>query len=214
MRALLWRRRLWLPFQQRVRRWLTEWRPDCGHLVLVGPSAGYALSLQFLERFTRLSVLEPDPLARWLLRRRFPGVGFAWEESRYLAHDTGFSRLVAAFPDAAFLFCNLLGQELQGRPPGFRRSAWLARLEPALAGHPWASWHDIVSTTRRPAQDPVLRLDGALPLEQLLPQFWPSGELEVHDHETAGLCPQRPRQYAIWHLAPRSFHLIEWISNL
>jgi hypothetical protein len=196
-----------------VRRWLTDWRPDSNHLVLIGPSGGYAFTAQFLARFARISVLEPDPLARWLLRRRFPGVGFDWQDGEYLPQPDGFTRLAAAFPDAALLFCNLLGQELQGQPVGFARPLWLAGLMPALTGHPWASWHDLISTTRAPDSFTPVRLDGAIPADELLARFWHGGRLEVSDHETAGLCPRAPRQYGIWHLAPRRYHLIEWLGR-
>lgn len=213
LRAWRWRHSLWAPFHAQVRCWLTDWRPDTNHLVLIGPSGGYAFSAQFLARFARISLLEPDPLARWLLRRRFPETAFDGQDCEYLPKTGGFARLAATYPDAAFLFCNLLGQELQGQPAGFDRAAWLAELQPALAGRPWASWHDLVSTARAPDSHPALRLDHAIPLDELLAQFWHGGCLEVSDHETAGLCPQAPRRFGIWHLAPGRYHLIEWLNT-
>lgn len=212
LRALLWRHSLWAPFHAQVRRWMTDWRPETTHLVLIGPSGGYALTAQFLERFEHITVLEPDPLARWLLRRRFSGTAFAWCESEFLPQAGGFAQLAARFPDAAFLFCNLLGQELQGQPTDFDRTAWLRELEPALAGRAWGSWHDLASTSRKPDRPPPPRLDHAVPLDELLAQCWSGGRLEIIDHETAGLCPALPRRYAIWRLAPRSYHLIEWLG--
>jgi hypothetical protein len=216
LRAWRWRRTLWAPFHAELRRWLTDWRPDSNHLVLIGPSGGYAFTAQFLDRFARISVLEPDPLARWLLRRRFPGAAFDWQDSEFrpesLPRSGGFARLAAAYPDAAFLFCNLLGQELQGQAADFNLCAWLAECEPALTGRYWASWHDLVSTTRAPDRQPRLRLDHAIPLDELLARFWHGGSLEISDHATAGLCPQAPRRYGIWHLAPGRYHLIEWLG--
>ena len=215
-----WRRRrsLWAPFHAEVRRWLTDWRPQTSHLVLIGPSGGYALSLQFLERFRRIDMLEPDPLARWILRRRFPQIRFNPQESRYLARPGGFAQLAENYPAAAFLFCNLLGQELQGeelqsQAAGFDRAAWLAELEPALAGRAWASWHDLVSSRRMPERQMHLHLARAQPLDTLLTQWWQGGTLEIVDHATAGLRPDSPRNYAIWHLAPHAWHLIEWLAQ-
>lgn len=212
LRALFWRHSLWAPFHAQARRWLTDWRPEAGHLVLIGPSGGYVLTAQFLERFARIDVLEPDPLARWLLRRRFPGFNFSWGESAYLPRPGGFARLAASYPRAAFLFCNLLGQELQGQPADFDRGAWLAELEPALAGRAWGSWHDLASTRRKPDRAPPPRLAHAMALDELLARCWTGGSLEIVDHATAGLCPAAPRRLAIWHLAPRSHHLIEWLD--
>lgn len=213
LRAWRWRHGLWAPFHAQVRRWLTDWRPRTRQLVLIGPSGGYALTAQFLERFERIDVLEPDPLARWLLRRRFPRFTFHWHDGRDLSRAGGFSWLAARFPEAAFLFCNLLGQELQGQPRAFRRDAWLRELEPALANREWASWHDLASTSRPPDQPPPPALDRATPLDDLLARCWEGGELEIIDHDTAGLCPLLPRRYAIWRLSPRRYHLIEWMAS-
>jgi hypothetical protein len=213
LRAWRWRQRLWAPFHAEVGRWLVDWQPTSKCLVLVGPSAGYALNARFLERFERIKVLEPDPLARWLLRRRFPKVAFAWRACGDLAQDDGFERLAAAHPGAALLFCNLLGQPLHGQPAEFQRGAWLARLEPALRGRDWASWHDLISTHRAPDETSALELHQAEPLEALTRHWWRGGELEIVDHETTGLCPDRPRRHAIWQLAPKSWHLIEWLAT-
>jgi hypothetical protein len=213
LRAWRWRRTWWAPFHAEVRRWLSDWRPLSRRLVLIGPSGGYALSRQFLARFQHIDVLEPDPLARWLLRRRFPERGFAWRESDFLPRPDGFEQLAATYPDAAFLFCNLLGQELQGETAAFDRASWLAALQPALAGREWASWHDLVSTARAPDQPPPSWLDHALPLDDLVSRCWQGGSVEIIDHATAGLCPEEPRRYCLWYLAPRRYHLIEWLSR-
>ncbi len=212
LRAWRWQRTLWTPFHAEVRTWLSGWRPKSPHLVLIGPSGGYALCEEFLARFTRISVLEPDPLARWLLRRRFPSAPLHWEGCA-LTQTGGFGRLAAAFPDAAFLFCNLLGQELQGQTADFNRGAWLAELEVALTGRSWASWHDLVSTERAPSRRQRLCLSHAIALEELLGHYWLGGRLEVIDHETASICPAAPRRHAIWQLGPRRYHLIEWLSS-
>lgn len=216
-RAWRWRRTLWAPFHDQVRRWLTDWRPDVhdhvDHLVLVGPSGGYALSRPFLERFHRITVLEPDPLARRILAQRFPDCPFAFEDALWLAGPEGFRMLTERFPDAAFLFCNLLGQSPVGVARGFDRRSWLEAWQSALAGRAWASWHDLASSSRPPDRAGVLDLPRAQPLDAVLAHFWLGGELHIHDHECAGLCPALPRQCVVWHLTPGRHHLIEWISQ-
>lgn len=221
LRAWRWRRSLWAPFHDQVRRWLTDWRPEMGnsvdnhvdHLVLVGPSGGYALSRQFLERFRRITVLEPDPLARHILAHRFPDCRFVWENAPWLAEPEGFRLLAERFPDAVFLFCNLLGQSLVGACRGFDRRPWLEDWQSALAGRAWASWHDLASSSRPPDRTGVLDLPQAQPLDAVLAYFWRGGELAIHDHECAGLYPVLSRQYVVWHLTPERHHLIEWISQ-
>lgn len=211
-RAWRWRRSLWAPFHDQVRRWLTDWRPEAMHLVLVGPSGGYALTRQFLDRFDPVTVLEPDPLARRILARRFPEHAFDWREGDRLARPGGFRWLADSHPDAAFLFCNLLGQTPQGAQAGFDRRAWLAELEAALSGRAWASWHDLAATDRRPDRHDCLALDHAVPLDHVLVHYWLGGELSIHDHECAGLCPSLPRACTTWQLRPGRWHLIEWLA--
>jgi hypothetical protein len=213
LRAWRWRRSLWAPFHDQVRRWLTDWRPETAHLVLVGPSGGYALSSQFLERFRKLTVLEPDALARRILVRRFPESRFEREDAPWLVTPEGFRRLAERYPEAAFLFCNLLGQVPAGAPADFDHRAWLESLDTGLAGRPWASWHDLASTARSPDRHGPSGAAAAESLDAALERYWTGGELEIHDHGCAGLCPGRPRQYAVWQLTPRRHHLIEWLCS-
>jgi hypothetical protein len=194
---------LWRSFRRTVAGWLADWAPPTDHLVLIGPSAGYSLDDAFLARFSRITALEPDPLARWLFRRRFPGTRIDWAG----ALDDP-AQLPRRHPDAAYLFCNLLGQTLQGS-----RTGWAATITDALAGQHWASYHEIVSTRQPPLRLAPLDLDRLVPLEDLLARVWPGGELEVVDHDTYGLCPDAPRRYAIWPLAAGQFHLVEWLAR-
>ncbi|MGB0127824.1 MAG: hypothetical protein WBP72_09305 [Rhodocyclaceae bacterium] len=194
---------LWRGFRQTVAGWLADWAPPARHLVLVGPSAGYALNGAFLARFPRITAHEPDPLARWLFGRRFPGTPIAWAG----ALDDP-AQLPQRYPDAAYLFCNLLGQTLLDGQTG-----WAAALAGALAERPWASYHEIVSTRRRPDRLEPIEMDRLVPLEDLLARFWHGGELEIVDHGTHGLCPDAPRRYGIWPLVAEQYHLVEWVAK-
>lgn len=213
LRARRGQAQLWRPFHAQVEGWLAAWQPPTSHLVLVGPSAGYALNRAFLQRFTRITVLEPDPIARWLLHRRFPGIHFDFRDGLRLAGEDGFDWLAQTTPDAAILFCNLLGQTLVGRPTGLDHRAWLARLEPALKEREWASWHDLASTTRPPDHPAPFELPHALPLDQILARIWQRGELHIHDHACDGLCPRLARSHALWQLAPAQWFLVEWLHS-
>lgn len=213
LRAWRWRRALWAPFHAVVKPWLNEWQPDASHLVLLGPSGGYALAADFLAGFSRITVLEPDPLARRLLRYRFPAIPFEFAVAAWLPGPDGFHQLAQRYPDAAFLFCNLLGQTLVGEGEDHSRAAWLQQLESALQGRAWASWHDLASTARPPDRTAAIARPAAESLENVLAHFWQCGELEIHDHDCAGICPELPRQYAIWQLKPGRYHLVEWLSR-
>jgi len=211
LRAWRYRRCLWQPFHAQVAHWLTAWQPPVTHLVLVGPSGGYALNPAFLQRFERLTLLEPDGLARFIIARRFPGLACTVHADTGLAGPQGFRWLARTFPDAGLLFCNLLGQTLEGQGPGFDRAAWLADLAPALTGRSWASWHDVASTQRPPDCVQPLRLSQDEGLDKVLAHFWQGGELAIHDHECASLAPCLAREYALWRLTPRDVHVVEWV---
>jgi len=212
LRAWRWRRRLWAPFHAAVEGWLNTWQPNATHLVLVGPSGGYALAADFLAGFSRITVLEPDPVARRLLKYRFPAIPFEFAESAWLPGPKGFQILAIRYPDAAFLFCNLLGQTLVGRRED-PHQAWLRQLATALQGRVWASWHDLASTTHPPERYAVIAGSVAEALENVLAHFWQGCELAIHDHDCAGICPGYPRQYAIWQLMPSRYHLVEWLHT-
>ncbi|NTV10116.1 MAG: hypothetical protein HGA47_05005 [Zoogloea sp.] len=201
-------RALWAPFRDTVAGWLDDWRPGCERLVLIGPSAGHTLPEAFLSTFGRVTALEPDPLARWLLRRRFAAVSLDFDPLDCLAGADGLALLAARFPDAAFLFCNVLGQI---PAPGGRR--WSGLLTAHLAGRHWASWHDAVSTTLAPRTAEPRRVEQPAKLEDVLARFWSGGELPLTDHETFGLGGAGVHDYAIWRLQPTAYHLVEWCRH-
>jgi hypothetical protein len=53
--------------------------------------------------------------------------------------------------------------------------------------------------------------DGSL--EAVLARFWPGGTLPLTDHDTFRLGGDRPRRYAVWQIARRRWHLVEWTEN-
>lgn len=206
-RALRHGRSLWLPYQRALATWLVGWRPAGESLLLLGPSGGYALDTGFLDRFQRVSVVEPDPLARLILSRRFPRVRFQWlPPGKHLLDP------VHTCSGDVVLFCNLLGQDWLGPARPEDRQEILAGLPHELAGRTWASFHDVISTSRLPATAGPIRVDDS-DLATLLGRFWPAGELELADHGTWTLGAGRPTGYVVWNLAPGHHHLVAWVTG-
>lgn len=204
VRALRYRNVLWAPFRSALREWLDEWRPVESKLLLVGPSAGHTLPVDLLQaRFHDITACEPDPLARHWLRRRLPGVRFTTPTP---LNESGITRLALDHPDTAILFCNVLGQ-LSAPPAG-----WVAALAP-LELRNWASFHDLLSTTR-PADcnGPPSRLGAwqETGLDQIATHYWQGGVLELTDHQTFGLGDPTSRRHTLWRLTPRHWHVIGW----
>jgi hypothetical protein len=206
-RALCYRRRLWWPFIHQVATWLQAWHPPQRELVLIGPSAGYTVSPRFLERFFQVTVLEPDPLARRLLFRRFPAVRFKIGAIDCMADMAGPDELVAAYPQAAFLFANVIGQRLAGLPP-----EWPDSLMRALAHRSWASYHDVIATAQVPNQSGVRSFTPSADLETVLAGFWSGGELPLYDHGSFGVLPADA--YVLWRILPNRHHLVGWTSSV
>ncbi len=225
LRALRHRAGSWAPFRQAIEAWLGAALEGPGELVLVGPSAGHCLPEAVLARFDSVLALEPDPLARWLLRRRLPQRDVALEPRDLLVGpllrgDEGLPELLRQRPSATVLFCNLLGQlhfVLSERQQTEFQEAFRARLLPALAGRRWASFHDRWSLDRSAREpSPVMRSFTSQPDADTLARAWFGAHgpaVEVLDHATTELFPREwPRRYFSWQITPTALHVVEGVS--
>lgn len=206
-RAWRYRLRLWQPFIAQIGEWQRDWRPPCDTLVLVGPSAGYALDARLLQSFARCVMLEPDPLARRLLRRRFRALDWHRDDIDVFA-DGGLATLRRRHPTAAILFCNVIGQALDAAETARWRDIQCA----ALHAHHWASWHDVFSSSAAPTRlpstdDATTAVDAAV----VAARAWARQGCEVVDHGTFGWLPGA--RHALWHLAPDQWHVIGWVTH-
>lgn len=233
LRALRYRDSAWAPFRSGLSRWLERSLPQASELLLIGPSGGHCLPLEQLRRIGKLSVLEPDLLARRILAARLAPAGFEVEArdllvSPLLQGRPGLDALLERRPRAAVLFCNVLGQvhlalseaEHERFQSEFRRR-WL----PGLAGRAWASFHDrwSLDIDAAAAASPWLREAPPaasfdyLPSDAELGAAWFGSEgapLTLLDHGTTELFPEDwPRHYLSWRLTPSSFHVIEAVSR-
>lgn len=232
LRALRFGGEQWQPFRWSIGQWLLEWQPREPTLLLVGPSAGYCLQPFLFERFERVICLEPDPVARYLFKRKVtlaplehrPKFDFIAED-HLVRNPEGLLKLVEHHADACLLFSNVLGQ-LRGLlavddsdGPEFTRIK--SAIAEATRGRSWASFHDRVSGTARPTcERPMIansRLSDAEILELLYsetPLERRGRDLKLIDHLTEGLFPENlPHSYFSWELQPGRFHLIEAVAS-
>jgi hypothetical protein len=213
------RERAWRPFRAALEAWLATWQPTASKLAIVGPSGGYCLPLAPLERFEQLIVFEPDPIARWVLRRRLGP-----RRVQFIAHDVWIEPLLhgGSIPlallqrDTALLFSNFIGQLPYLVPPkdwDAWRATWCSQLWPLLERIPWASFHDRVSGSIAPQVDGLAvspeRFSDERVRELYEPQ--PPGQMiELLDHSSRELLPEgRSYQYLHWPLTTDAHHLIE-----
>lgn len=225
-RAVRYRARLWAPYRAALAEWLETRLPLGEELILVGPSAGHCLPLQQLARFRRIFVLEPDPVARWLLASRLGGAPIHVERRDLLLNplltgSVGLDAVLDRHPRASLLFCNLLGQllcDLSDDDEARFKAAFQARILPRLDGRSWASIHDRWSLDRDAAEPTPLQLSfPKYPSDHELgvAYFGPSGApVTALDHAVSGLFPEAwPRCYFSWQITPRALHVIEAVSG-
>jgi len=208
-RAWRYRHRLWRPFHRQVQQWLEAWDPATRTLILVGPSAGYALDGRFLARFDRCVVLEPDPLARWLLKRRFTHVPWQFAREDVFHDPQALERISERWPGAAVLFCNVIGQVFSAD----ELHRWLAQQAPWLAAHTWASWHDVFSSSVAPQRLPTAAeaACGADASVDVARALWRGQACAVEDHGSFGWPPYS--EFALWRLTPNQWHVIGWTAH-
>lgn len=222
----------WDGFRAALACWLAEFEPRSSRALLVGPSAGYTFPDAFLRRFSAITVLEPDPIAGFLLTRRLRRLGVAelildprdQLLSPLLGHGfgRGLAGLLDADPERALIFGNVLGQssflladaEFERFKAAFREQIW-----PRLERRAWLSFHDRLSGSLAPMFSgrycATPRLDDASVLSELYPRD-PAGEtVELFDHRSDGFFPSTlPHAYFNWPIDRGRHHLIEAVSSL
>lgn len=210
IRALRYRRNLWRPFVTQVEHWVNNWQVQTKHLVIVGSNAGYTLPKSFIQRFEQVTLIEPDPIARLIFRRRFSFVQCDSFNLDCFTTPHNLKFLAQQFSEAAILFSNVIGQMLSEET----HQSWRSDLHSTLSNCTWASYHDVISTTLNPTSRIARQVNIAAcssTLEQILPLFWQDDTISLIDHHTFALGGENTtHQYAVWSLTPKQHHLIEW----
>ena len=209
LRALRFAKNYWQGHRKGTQKFLEAWNPKASALVLVGPSAGYSLPEEFLNRFTQIIAIEPDAIARLLFAARLK-VKPTWKPG-----SLDFSQPVTKeqFPEAcAFLFANVLGQVPIRNVPQFR-----ANFMNFVNGHEWASYHDALS-----GEEFEFDTDESGHRKATLAQmkswiylkFTKKSTLEVTAHVAPDLFLEKDHlqyRYWQWQLTPKRSHLIEGV---
>lgn len=221
-RARRYKNTLWLPFHASLAQALPHHlRPSAHPLLLVGPSAGYALPSSLLRGWSEIQAIEPDPWARMLWQHQ--------EFRPYWQHRDGLGLLdptpltpVRDFwrksSSGSVLFCNLLGQMpyLVGSPFSNLDGSWIPwaeQIPPLLRQGSWCSFHDRISFTGRAMSSP---LESTRPLTtgELVDKFAGVAAIDVLDHGTEHLFPPTNWvHYLTWQLSPHRTHIIEVRSS-
>ncbi len=225
-------RAAWGPFVARLGLFLRQdWAPEPGRgLLIVGSSAGWCLPFDALVAlgFAEIIAVDLDPLALWILRRRWAAAAPNVPLTAVVADGLGvcdtppgaaLASLLARWPRAHVLFTNVWGQQVFQVDDPAARTAWKAALPPLLLSRSWASFFDRLSGPALPLVESgnERSLRGLEP-DVLVERFYGhihgrATPLALVDHETGDLFPERPRLHLPWALRPGQFHLIEAVCG-
>ena len=204
-RALVRRPTIWKNFRRDIQSWLDEWNPRARELLLIGPSAGWCLPESSLQRFSIVHAMDPDPLASVLFRFMHPHLRLGeWHRGDFFIHGVDF---LARHPDAAVLFCNMLGQRRYVIRDITQVERELLDVKTIVRGREWASFHDLLSGDGD-ANMPMRALNAAPDQATLLSSLNLSGEWL--DHLTRDVFPRSTARHIIpWQFAKGRLHLVE-----
>jgi hypothetical protein len=164
---LAWRSKArWAPTSQAIEKWLlsdaqatharqtqtqtqtqTQAQPS---LLLIGASAGWMMSSQWLQQFARVDTFDIDPWSALLFKRRH---GKALQATRTELHChtrdalQDLPALLSEHPQACVFFDNVLGQlRFQSSAADWQQvERRLKQLKVQLKGREWGSLHDRMS---------------------------------------------------------------------
>jgi len=234
LRAIRYRTSLWVPFRREISRWLRSWNPSERELLIIGCSAGHCFDFDWAQRFEKIALNEPDPLARKIFAIRLRSSGYKGHIQVVKDNLIGPNELgtfqwsktetaLQRFEQSALLFSNCLGQlpfltegptesESTLIHSSFEKwrdqlSAWLEKRNQS-----WASFHDLLSGGIEPKPTPI---ESQLMEEsELIRTFYGhrSGGV-LQDHFMMGFLPTYRRTLLNWALHRSRWHLIEAIHS-
>ena len=226
-RAFMARRR-WAGTRERLAEWLltlghTPERPD--ELLLLGGSAGWMMSPDFLAGFRRIVLVDIDPWAGRLFRfnhgRTLARHGVRLDFLRGDVHAL-LDEVLAAQPQACVLFDNFLGLDSIYTRSLDITSRRLRGLRKRLKGRLWGSVHDRLSGPGTAHWQDAACWDQAwrtvsaqtLPQADLFKAVQATGEWL--DHHTAEVLPPGLHTPLIpWPIVPGRWHWLQagWVDD-
>ena len=156
---LAWRSKSrWAPTSQAIEHWLLHhvqaFKP--GHserqpgLLLIGASAGWMMSSQWLQQFARVDTFDIDPLAAYLFKLRH-GAALRAAGTALHCHQRDalqdLPSLLSEYPKSCVFFDNVLGQlRFENLNTNWLQvEKKLKQLKLLLKGREWGSLHDRMS---------------------------------------------------------------------
>jgi hypothetical protein len=231
---LAWRSQArWANTSQAIEHWLLNqaqvFKASCvagqPSLLLIGASAGWMMSTQWLEQFARVDTFDIDPLAAPLFKWRH-GAALKSQGIELHCHTHNaledLPALLNAYPKACVFFDNVLGQlRFQKSASAWQQvEADIQKIQKQLKGREWGSVHDRMSgpTLEKIAEADTLPVRNAQQNDQQwLTQL--NAQSPWLDHLTHDVFPIKNSGQAInvqnfaWNFSPRYRHWLQagWV---
>jgi hypothetical protein len=221
-------RKRWAATRERVAQALLSLRQvgnAAQELLLLGGSAGWMMSPEFLAGFQRVVLVDMDPWAPRLFRFNHGPVltrhGVVLDFWQGDAHEL-LDRALAAHPQACVLFDNFLGLDSIHSRSVARTEKRMRGLRRRVKGRLWGSVHDRLSGPGTPQwagaacwlQDWPACSAEPLPQQAMFSAVQAKGEWL--DHHTAEVLPPGVRTQLIpWPIVPGRWHWLEagWVDD-
>ena len=211
---LYWRygNKLWRDYREQLDQTLLQIE-DYETLVLVGSSAAYCLSSNFLKKFDKIIVFEPDELALSILKKRhcvdlfdiqradhlFSTSVFAQDLLRYLEHHCDAK-------NSLILFNNILGQWSLIAGNNYSEQSIADSLQNDFVNWNLLSIHDRFSFSSGSAK---LKLANTSNSEAEFFKFCEENDVDsVYDHMTQSILQNSFIKSFLWNILPGRYHLI------
>ncbi len=225
--AFRYKKKLWSDFANAIDQFLNQWCPTEENLIIFGSSAGHCLKTNFLKKFKRIILIDPDPLAKYIFSANHKNICLVQDSQNYLRYGVqGLKTLPQSYPNHALLFSNIIGQipflvSSENSESSDLADALRFLFSSDFQKLSWASFHDVYSFhfTQEPRELcwPLIlqghTLNECLESIRLQTQLRPL-RVEVIDHQTDRLFSSCEQQFrAIWKRTPTSYHIVDGYSQ-
>lgn len=230
--SIKFKNKLWTNYIITLNKWLMEKVEDKEKKVcLIGVSAGHSLTSDFISRFSDITIIEPDPLARLIFKYKFLKSTLNFDFKNYFSYHKKDNYFIfnELFTDQSqqnnyILFCNLLGQIPYLKTNATSSDFLYENIPPLLSQHSWISYHDLISFklhkkfTNFKSLNEVNLKKGIWDVQQLIESITnaPKRKLNVIEHATNKLFDglRQKKSFLIpWERTPNHWHIIECIKH-
>lgn len=207
------RKKSWQNFKNELNEWMMNWNPKSESVVLVGPSAGYLITDEFLKKFKQIEAWDIDPLAPVLFKKQHPKIKVKWKKKDWF--KTFLMANQKPNLNTAYVFTGILGQLSFLVKDDQEYDKVFKALNEFLSDTPFLSFHDrwvSHQSFKKPHPNALMSTE-TLDIPKIIKHFWEYSEDQVIEEHELGKLYRHSRSffYGAWDLRNKEHHIIEGI---